>query len=84
MSPKTTPATTRPSRGQMTGERSIQFGPSSKRVLARLRPERTKLSIAVLLGVASGTAARSDTAMLRDEGTARAAMARDAPARWRR
>jgi len=53
MSPKTTPATTRPSRGQMTGERSIQFGPSSKRVLARLRPERTKLSIAVLLGVAS-------------------------------
>ena len=39
---------------------------------------------AMLLGVASGTAARSDTAMLRDEGTARAAMARDAPARWRR
>ena len=39
---------------------------------------------AMLLGVASGTAARSDTAMLRDEGTARAAMARDAPARWGR
>ena len=37
---------------------------------------------AMLLGVAEGTAARSDTAMLRDEGTARAAVNRSAPARW--
>jgi len=39
---------------------------------------------AMLLGVADGTAARSDTAMLRDEGVARAAVSRSAPARWGR
>ena len=53
MSGKATPASTRPSRDQMAAQRSIQFGPSSKRVLARMRPERAKLSIAVLLGVGS-------------------------------
>ena len=39
----------------MPGEKSQNFGPSAKRLMRRLRPERTLVALVVLLAVASVT-----------------------------
>ncbi|MFL6153574.1 MAG: ABC transporter ATP-binding protein, partial [Ornithinibacter sp.] len=41
--------------GGMVGQKSLQFGPSAKRLVARMRPDRGKALVVVLLGVASVT-----------------------------
>ncbi|MCU1526976.1 MAG: transporter ATP-binding protein [Frondihabitans sp.] len=42
-----------PFAGQMPAEKSLAFGPSAKRLLRRLAPERTKLGLVVLLAIGS-------------------------------
>ncbi len=39
--------------GGMVGQKAMEFGPSARRLLARLRPERTQALLVVVLGVAS-------------------------------
>jgi ATP-binding cassette subfamily B protein len=46
----------RPGAGMgMPTEKSLNFGPSAKRLLARLRPERSRLTFVIILAVASVT-----------------------------
>ncbi len=51
------PGSSGPTRGPMSlgrpGETSMDFGPSAKRVLARLRPHRLRVALVVALGVIS-------------------------------
>ena len=42
-----------PMGGGMVGQKAMTFGPSAKRLIARMRPERSKTVLVVLLGVAS-------------------------------
>ncbi len=42
-----------PMGGGMVGQKAMTFGPSTKRLVARMRPDRTKAIFVVLLGVAS-------------------------------
>ena len=39
----------------MVGQKSLTFGPSAKRLIGRMRPDRTKASLVVLLAVVSVT-----------------------------
>ena len=42
-----------PMGGGMVGQKAMDFGPSAKRLVARMRPDRAKAAAVVLLGVAS-------------------------------
>lgn len=44
-----------PMHGGMVGQKAMTFGPSAKRLLGRMRPERGKAVLVVLLGVGSVT-----------------------------
>ncbi len=49
------PGSGRTSGGPIIGEKAMHFGPSARRVLARMRPERTKVIAVVILAVVSVT-----------------------------
>ena len=40
-------------RGSLVGQKSMEFGPSAKRLLGRLAPQRGKVVVVLLLAVAS-------------------------------
>lgn len=44
-----------PMGGGMVGQKAMTFGPSARRLVARMRPDRAKAVVVVLLGVASVT-----------------------------
>ncbi|MFF1822785.1 ABC transporter ATP-binding protein [Kribbella sp. NPDC058245] len=58
--PKTVKATERPTTGRafgppggIPGDKSMNFGPSAKRLLKRLRPQRVQVSVVVVLAICS-------------------------------
>ena len=49
------PGSGRTSGGPIVGQKAMHFGPSAKRILARMRPERAKVTAVVVLAIVSVT-----------------------------